>query len=185
MIKPAIPNFKNIDYWFKKETQYWLAVVKEYVEKIDDKDIQDFFKVAFSEAVRDVSLTKSGEFKLCRMDEKQIEKFNPDVLSAMFEKLLRNRKGIADYISAKKNDSFSRVYDFNTVYELPENIILPESVDIIVTSPPYGDSRTTVAYGQFSRLSNQWLNFEEFNEVDKRSMGGTRKRIMSLSTLLF
>ena len=49
-------------------------------------------------------------------------------------------------------------------------------MDIVITSPPYGDSRTTVAYGQFSRLSNQWLGLEKFNEVDRRSMGGIRKK---------
>ncbi|QWK19658.1 MAG: hypothetical protein KNN13_09275 [Hydrogenobacter thermophilus] len=176
-IEPIIPNFKNIDYWFKKETQYWLAIIKEYIEqKIKDKDIQDFFKVAFSETVREVSLTRNGEFKLYRMTKKQIEKFNPDVLSVMTEKLIRNRNGMADYISIKNNDAISKVYDFNTVYEIPESILPPESVDIIITSPPYGDSRTTVAYGQFSRLSNQWLGLEELNEVDKRCMGGIRKK---------
>ncbi len=175
-VKPEIPRFKNIDYWFKKETQYWLAVVKEYIEKIYDKDIQDFFKVAFSETVREVSLTRNSEFKLYRMSERQIEKFNPDVLFIMIKKLIRNRNGMAEYISMKKNIASSKIYDFNTVYGIPENILPSESVDIIVTSPPYGDSRTTVAYGQFSRLSNQWLGFEEFNEVDKRSMGGVRKK---------
>ena len=34
-----------------------------------------------------------------------------------------------------------------------------------------------MAYGQFSRLSNQWLGLEDFNGVDKRSMGGRRKKI--------
>lgn len=175
-VKPIIPNFKNIDYWFKKETQYWLAVIKEYIEKINNKDIQDFFKVAFSETVREVSLTKNSEFKLCRMTYKQIEKFNPDVLSIMIGKLVRNRNGMAEYISLKKNKAVSQIYDFNTVYQIPKNILPPYSVDIVVTSPPYGDSRTTVAYGQFSRLSNQWLGFEENNEVDKKSMGGVRKK---------
>jgi len=175
-VKPIIPNFKNIDYWFKKETQYWLAVIKEYIEKINNKDIQDFFKVAFSETVREVSLTKNSEFKLCRMTYKQIEKFNPDVLSIMIGKLIRNRNGMAEYISLKKNKAVSQIYDFNTVYQIPKNILPPYSVDIVVTSPPYGDSRTTVAYGQFSRLSNQWLGFEENNEVDKKSMGGVRKK---------
>ena len=175
-IDPRIPNFKNIDYWFKKETQYWLAVIKEYIENIDDKDIRDFFKVAFSETVRDASLTRNSEFKLYRMSERQIEKFNPDVLSIMLEKLVRNRNGMAEYLAIKKNNAVSRIYGFNTVYEIPENILPPESADIVVTSPPYGDSRTTVAYGQFSRLANQWLGFEEFNEVDKRSMGGVRKK---------
>lgn len=175
-VHPSIPEFKNIDYWFKKETQYWLAVIKEYIESIDDKDVQDFFKVAFSETVREASLTRNSEFKLYRISKKQIEKFNPDVLSIMVEKLIRNRNGMTEYISKKKNRATSKIYDFNTVYEIPQKILAPESVDIVVTSPPYGDSRTTVAYGQFSRLANQWLGFEDFNEVDKRSMGGIRKK---------
>ena len=51
-------------------------------------------------------------------------------------------------------------------------------VDLIVTSPPYGDSRTTVAYGQFSRLSLQWLEFDKktVSEIDKVSLGGIPTR---------
>ena len=46
-------------------------------------------------------------------------------------------------------------------------------VDIVVTSPPYGDSKTTVAYGQFSRLSLQWLGFNGRSlDIDNRSLGG-------------
>ncbi len=123
-IHPKIPKFKNIDYWFKKETQYQIAAVKVYIDEIKDKDIQDFFKVAFSETVREVSLTRNNEFKLYRMSEEQIEAFNPNVFSIMITKLIRNINGMAY---------------------------------IVITSPPYGDSRTTVAYGQFSRLSNQWF----------------------------
>ena len=171
-----VPRFKNIDYWFKKETQYWLALIKKYIDKIDDQDVKDFFKVAFSETVREVSLTRNSEFKLYRMTQNQIKKFNPDVLSIIIQKLMRNRQGMAEYVSIKKNNASSRIYDFNTVYTIPESILPPESVDIIVTSPPYGDSRTTVAYGQFSRLSNQWLGLEEFNNVDRRSMGGVRRK---------
>ena len=47
--------------------------------------------------------------------------------------------------------------------------------DIVITSPPYGDSHTTVAYGQFSRLANEWLKFEEANKVDTNLMGGRNK----------
>ena len=176
IINPNIPNFKNIDYWFKKDTQFMLAVIKDYIENIDYKDIKDFFKVSFSGTVREASLTRNSEFKLYRMSEKQIEKFNPDVLSIMAQKLIRNRRGMAEYISVKKNNSKSSIYDFNTVYGIPKDIHHPESVDIVVTSPPYGDSRTTVAYGQFSRLANQWLGMEAYNEVDKRSMGGIRRK---------
>jgi len=48
------------------------------------------------------------------------------------------------------------------------------SVDFIITSPPYGDSRTTVAYGQFSRLPAQWLELlpPHIKDIDKELLGG-------------
>ena len=44
----------------------------------------------------------------------------------------------------------------------------------MVTSPPYGDHKTTVAYGQFSRHSAHWLNLpnEQVVQVDKVGLGG-------------
>jgi len=180
---PNLPNFQNIDFWFKKETQYMLALCREFIDNIDHQDIQDFFKVAFSETVREVSLTKNSEFKLCRMSPSEIDKFNPDVFTIILNKLIRNRKGMLEYLERKKNQASSKIYDFNTVEKIPEEILPSESVDIVITSPPYGDSRTTVAYGQFSRLSNQWLGLEEFNEVDKKCMGG--KRVKTLKKFHF
>ena len=174
-VSPTVPDFKNIDYWFKKETQITLAIIKKYIEGVDDINIQNFFRVAFSETIREASLTRNSEFKLYRMAKEQIEKFNPDVFSVMISKLFRNRNGMEEYIHLKNKDNIkSLIYDFNTVFEIPDKILSPESVDIIMTSPPYGDSRTTVAYGQFSRLSNQWLDIENANEIDKKSMGGKR-----------
>ena len=53
---------------------------------------------------------------------------------------------------------------------------------MIVTSPPYGDSRTTVAYGQFSRWANEWFGFENARTLDKRLMGGRKNDIESFHT---
>jgi len=61
---------------------------------------------------------------------------------------------------------------------------IPEkAVNLVVTSSPYGDSRTTVAYGQFSRLSMQWLDNDGKRSrlVDKRSLGGIPARSLSHS----
>ena len=55
---------------------------------------------------------------------------------------------------------------------LEEGDLLDKSVDLVVTSPPYGDSHTTVAYGQFSRLSNEWLGHENAVHIDRNLMGG-------------
>ena len=70
----------------------------------------------------------------------------------------------------------AQIYDFNTVSGISNNILKNESVDLIVTSPPYGDSKTTVAYGQFSRLANEWLGFNDSARLDSLLMGGKKSK---------
>jgi len=171
----VIPKFNNIDYWFTKDVQIKLAILKHYIEHIDNESIKYFFFVAFSETVRESSLTRNGEFKLYRIAEKNLKSFNPDVYGIIENKLSRNRKGLIEFMNHKKNNSTSQVYSFNTVFKIPKEILPDNSVDIVVTSPPYGDSRTTVAYGQFSRLANQWLGFNEASKLDNELMGGKRQ----------
>ena len=90
-LNTIIPKFKNIDFWFEKETQSKLARTKEFINNIKDEKVQKFFLVAFSETVRESSLTRNSEFKLYRMSEKQREKFNPDVFGIISSKLARCR----------------------------------------------------------------------------------------------
>ncbi len=73
-----------------------------------------------------------------------------------------------------------KIYGLNSVSEIPSNELPEDFIDIIVTSPPYGDSHTTVAYGQYSRLSSEWLSLVEKGNIDNDLMGG--KRIKEIST---
>ena len=47
-------------------------------------------------------------------------------------------------------------------------------VDCILTSPPYGDSRTTVAYGQFSYFGNLLLEGAGAHHLDNSLLGGKK-----------
>jgi tRNA G10 N-methylase Trm11 len=169
----VIPEIKNIDYWFSKPVQQKLGLLREYIENIHNNDIKNFFKVAFSETVRECSYIKQGEFKLVRSKNYE-EKQNIDVFGLMLQKLSRNKQGLIEFTNACKANARSYVYDFNTVEHVPTSIIRPESIDIVITSPPYGDSRTTVAYGQYSRLANEWLGYKEANKIDAILMGGKK-----------
>ena len=53
---------------------------------------------------------------------------------------------------------------------------------MVITSPPYGDSKTTVAYGQFSRWTNEWFQFENAQKIDSLLMGGQLKTEFSFRT---
>jgi len=170
-----IPQIKTIDFWFSKTVQQNLGVLLGYIETIQNTSVKNFFKVAFSETVRESSFVKQGEFKLVRKKNFN-EIVDPDVFGIMIAKLSRNKQGLIEFERTCKNGSRSSVYDFNTVNPIPNQIIPNESVDLVVTSPPYGDSRTTVAYGQYSRLANEWLGNKAANQIDNISMGGGKKR---------
>ncbi|MFA5904957.1 MAG: hypothetical protein WC836_13560, partial [Desulfobacula sp.] len=112
---------------------------------------------------------------------------DPDVFSTFETIIGRNFRGLKKFIRAKNNNASCVIHNFNTVNYIPKKIIKNESVDIIVTSPPYGDSSTTVAYGQFSALTNQWLGWmENGRALDKDLMGGVsaKKRCRFKSDIL-
>ena len=46
----------------------------------------------------------------------------------------------------------------------------------MITSPPYGDSQTTVAYGQYSRLAAEWIGLPNARKIDKLAMGGQHSK---------
>src|SRR4051812_1973020 len=96
------PQFPNIDFWFDQKIQRELAVIKKYLGGIEDGDVRNFFKVAFSTVVRESSWTRNGEFKLYRMTEEQRGRFQPDVFGSMEAKLARNRKGLQEFAAHKR-----------------------------------------------------------------------------------
>jgi site-specific DNA-methyltransferase (cytosine-N4-specific) len=175
-----IPAIHNIDFWFDKSVQKQLALIKNFIDNIAEENIANFFKIAFSETVRASSFTRNSEFKMLRMNTAQLQKFKPDPIGLMQNKLRRNYNGLKAFLARNPNAN-SQIYDFNTIYEIQP--IANESIDIILTSPPYGDSRTTVAYGQFSRLANEWLGVENANHIDKQLMGGKTQPITNFTSL--
>ncbi len=174
----SLPVFKNLDFWFSRPATIGLAALKQSIlEECPDAEERDFFLLAFSETVRDSSRTKPGEFKLVRKKPNGSGEILPLVPMIFQSKVLRNLRGLSSYIDALPSNGMRRsssIHTFNTVNRIPQDLVPVGSIDLLITSPPYGDSATTVAYGQFSRLSSQWLGFEDAMQVDKQLMGGYR-----------
>lgn len=166
------PDFFNINFWFKEDIIKDLTRLRKAIFEIENEAIRDFFKVAFSETVRDVSNTRNSEFKLYRIPKYQLENYCPNVLKTFKSKYNRNLKGLEILIEkikeGKKAQAIVLKEDSRKQTSLKSN-----SIDLLVTSPPYGDSKTTVAYGQFSRLSLQWMGYNKDNlKTDVKSLGG-------------
>src|SRR3989339_288768 len=174
------PEFKNLDFWFKEKVIIKLAKLKKAIQEIGDKAIRNFLMVAFSETVRYASNTKTGEFKLVRIKGEKLEKHDPDVFGIFRKKAEANIAGVGEFYKEAKRGVWTKIIFGDSS---KENGIKDNSIDCIITSPPYGDSRTTVAYGQFSRLSSQWIDiFDDPNDasgVDNELLGGRATKTLS------
>lgn len=178
-LKLEVPSFKNIGFWFVPNAIIELQIIKECIIEVESKSIQDFVLVAFSEVTRLVSNRRNSEFKMYRMKAEKVKVFKPKVKQEFFKVLEKNigkMKEFYDRCDQMDSETDICILDNDTreLKDVPNNC-----VDLVVTSPPYGDSRTTVAYGEFSRVSLQWLNFGEISDVeitgiDKSLMGGTK-----------
>ncbi|MCL1894093.1 MAG: hypothetical protein FWG02_07665 [Holophagaceae bacterium] len=167
--KLPTPMITNIDFWFSSEVATNLALLKHCIEQIDNEPIRNFYKLPFSETVRECSYTRNDEFKLYRMKPDECLRFNPDVIGMYFKKLENNLSLYQQFYSKKLKGVSVKV----TAIPFPargQN----HKFDVVLTSPPYGDSRTTVAYGQFSTLSNEWLGINKARSLDNQLMGGVR-----------
>lgn len=173
----VIPDIENMGYWFVPRCVIELQIIRTLIFEISDIDLRDYFMIAFSETTRLVSNRRNGEFKMYRMEPEKVAVYKPDVrmtyldtLSSNISKMKELRKRVAHRALGSVHLSHE---DSRILQSVPDR-----SIDLVITSPPYGDSRTTVAYGQFSRVSLQWcdydkLSYKEIIDIDKNLMGGT------------
>lgn len=168
-------SFSNLGFWFTPRVIILLQTIKNQIKQVTDLNAQNFILLVFSETVRIVSNTRNGEFKLFRMKAEKVASFMPNVFAEFYKILDRNVAKMQDFIKACSQTKSKVAIFFDDTRKL--ETIPDDSVDLVITSPPYGDSRTTVAYGQFSRLSLQWLDLDyttqqEVSNIDKNLLGG-------------
>lgn len=161
------PAYHNVDYWFSDTVLHELLALRHCIEQIGDEDIRRLFLVPFSETVRECSYTRNNEFKLYRIKPEDVEQFQVDVVSLYFQKL-RQVMSTYEFCYYPLLDSQRIEADYET-FRAADGYY-----DVVLTSPPYGDSRTTVAYGQFSTFGNEWLGIDYARQIDKMLMGGKK-----------
>lgn len=179
--KPRI-DIPNISYWYSKETIADLSRLRAAIDATRIDPVRDFFLVCFGEVARYVSWTRKDEFKQFRMAEPKRVEWRAETLTSFVRVYLHNEERMRDFVAqVGKHAPLAEVVlgDVRDSKNLPKGLY-----NLVVTSPPYGDSRTTVAYGQFSALSMGWLGFDrvESRSVDRRSLGGSPPQSLDYDT---
>ncbi len=178
----CLPDKLDLDNWYKPDTTKTLAILKHNIFQIRDKDVRDFFKICLSLTIRKSSYQRNGAWKIHKMSDSDRVAFNPKPIEIFRQIAQDNISKMNDMINAMpKGQSHVLLGDSRDITEnfskIDDDILQDKKDHLVVTSPPYGDHGTTVAYGQFSKHSSLWLELpeEQALAVDKVGLGGRYK----------
>lgn len=184
-------DFPNRDKWFGREVQIALSKVRRAIRAEDALWARRFFWVALAETARATSNSRTSTFKLHIRTQEDIESRTCDPVGIFKKTLARNIQHYEEQ-ATKLSESGQLVrghYQKDITVSLADvrKIKGKADLDIVVTSPPYGDNATTVPYGQYSYLPLQWVDLQDIDgdiendclasthEIDTRSLGGSKR----------
>ena len=149
--------------WFGQESLHELIVLDIGISQIDDEDLRDVAKIAFSDILRRCSKAHSG-YPNVMFDKNAKERPRPSKLyMPALEKVCTM---VGELAESEINLDGVKVQRGNA-QDLPlENA----SVDAVVTHPPYIAS---VPYAEYGALSLMWLGHNP-KVIDKELTGGQR-----------
>lgn len=187
--RPPLEIYPRLLHWFKSPVARDLEFLYQNIVQVGNPDIQDFLKIVFSDTVFKTSNIDLRSSRFIRiLHEKELERFNPDVLGQFKKKLTDSVNRMNHFekrltgtsvnnppaIEVKKGDA----------KKLPFNEV---KFDAAITSPPYGEEKNTVAYARWSKLSRAWLrlNGDDLNTSAKNALGavGNKDILERLSEL--
>lgn len=184
-------DFPNRDKWFGREVQIELSKIRRAIRQEDTLWARRFFWVALAETARATSNSRTSTFKLHIRTQEDIDGRYCDPVGTFKKSLARNIKHYEEQ-ATKLSESGQLVrghYQREIAVSLADirKVKGKAVLDIVFTSPPYGDNATTVTYGQYSYLPLQWVDLWDINgdidddclasthEIDTRSLGGSKR----------
>lgn len=174
--KPSInyttPSFNNITHWFQENVIHELAIIRAYINTLKDVSLKNYLNTAFSALIVMVSNQESDtRFAAINKNVVEFKTFNEFV-----RRLEEMNKRITEF-SGRVNGSKISVYqaDSQRLTFLDDN-----SVDHIVTSPPYAN---TYDYYLYHKFRIQWLGYDlkevQDNEIGSRNRHSSKKEDIS------
>lgn len=182
-----MPSVNNIDIWFHPRIAKDLSKIVFVINQLSDEIRRDFFLVCFSNLVKKVSFADPRISVPVRLNpdrfindpvqyKKVQEKINSLITVDVFAKfdqicrdnilrisLLKDISGKAYIISDDARNITTTLYDSDPLED--------QSVDLILTSPPYAGAQK---YIRSSSLSLMWLSLtkpEDLRKLDAQNIG--------------
>ena len=165
-VTPEIPENERIDYWYNEPQKTDLARLLKAIRNLDDMDIRRFFICGFSNILKNCSIWHQKSNKPTRDFKKKV----PDVMRTFGRQIRMMMRGNAAYWEMMQGETHSANVACRDSRWLP---LADESVDLVVTSPPYV---TSYEYGDLHQLSMLWLEGLEDLKAFRQTFIGSALR---------
>lgn len=184
-------RFPNWRHWFTTDVARGLTSLRGRILAERKVAIRRFLWLCLAETVRLTSNSRTSTVKLHRREHAQILR-RPDPRVVFARIASTNLERLESFrIDLERRGLLARgVYTGAVTLRLGDSRLLPWSggqSKLLLTSPPYGDNRSTVSYGQHAYLPLQWIDLGDIDrradagclsstyEIDRRSLGGERR----------
>lgn len=173
--------FYNIEKWYRQDFILTFSKIRCAIQREKYRYVRQYYWVCLINILKKYSNTRSSTFKLHIKEQSSIEAMENHIIIDFLKSINVYFQYLPDYSRNKKiNLQIGKSEEI--LYEMKNN-----SVDLIVTSPPYGDNSTTVTYGQYSMLPIYWIDrkdlevfsenlIDNYSSIDSNSLGGSGKR---------
>ena len=166
-----IPENERIDYWFKSEQKEQLGILLFYISQVDEPDIRDFFLVCFAQILKSTSIWLQKSVKPTRDMKKQIlEPF--ELFFKHAQKMIKKNDEYSTLLSEKIKNNLDKFINIKLCDS--RNLMLEdESIDLIITSPPYV---TSYEYADLHQLPLLWFGvLKDLPEFRKKIIGSSSR----------
>jgi site-specific DNA-methyltransferase (cytosine-N4-specific) len=157
-----VKEIEGIEHWFQNNVAEELTHILNCIGKLDNENVNDFLKIVLSSIIVRVS-NQDSDTRFAAKDKNIPNYYTFGLfLSRASEYLTR----IADYSRQVTNESYLKLLNADS-----RNLSMldKESIDIIITSPPYAN---TYDYYLYHKFRKRWLDldvhFAQYNEIGSR-----------------
>lgn len=178
--------FDGIEKWYKQEVIQDLSKIRFCILQETDVKYRRLFWVTFAEITKEADNARTSTFKLHIKAEEDINTTNYNCIIKFKEKLLSNLKAVMEFKKLRKNETTKLYFGDSKIILGDRRHLAKNSIDLVITSPPYGDNATTITYGQYSVLPLRWIPLSDIHEsisenmvasltrIDRDSLGGVK-----------
>lgn len=179
-------SFPGRDKWFTRQACIDLSRIRRAIIDQNNKDLRFFLWTILAETIRQTSLSRESTYKLHirpPIEQGKIESplscFQRLSLNAIERYSYEARDPL--YLAGRRRARNKARLSCGDVRQVKSE----QKSQLLITSPPYGDNRSTITYGQFSYLALKWISEEDIEgdarlresayRIDSASLGGSSR----------